>query len=121
MRRSLSTTTSAPMAIDDGKQYVLMSDELISSLSLDDGNTKKEETWAALVELADGVNELPVYSMGNDNEDGLIVCLGIKDAFREFTNFLLSSSGPGLNVVGVPFKSKVLRLESGRAYLRLLR
>ena len=120
MKRNSSTTMSVPTDIGDGRQYVLMSDELTDSLNFETERARDDGAWICSAKVHETIMNLTVHSIMRENDD-LVICLEIGSLFEVFVEFLLGNLGPQLVVAGTPFKSKVLGLESGRAYLKILR
>lgn len=120
MKRSSSTVMSAPTDIDNGKHYVLMSSDLEGVIALEEKRAASLESWQATVAAFDQQMILSISSIEDDG-DGYILCLQIEGAMGFFTQLLVDSAKFITTIIGSSFNSKVVKLESGRAYLRLLR
>lgn len=121
MRQSSSTTMFAPTGIDDSKHYVLMSDELAEKVDLVDKGKRKVEIWSVDVVVSGQAMKLPLQSIEDDSDGKFIVCIQVDNLMEFFTSLLLNSSSFAISILGSSFNSRIVKLESGRAYLRLLR
>ena len=121
MRRSSSTVTSAPTGIDDGKHYVLMSSDLEGLIELEGRGTTRAEGWYATVIVLDQQMILTISSIEGDHSGEYVVCLQVEGSMEIFTRLLIDSAEFSTSILGSSFNSKVVKLESGRAYLKLLR
>ncbi len=121
MRQSSSTMMFAPTGIDDSKHYMLMSDELAEKIDLVEKSKRKVEAWSVDVMASDQVMNLPIQSIEEVSDEKFIVCVQVDNLMEFFTSLLLNSSNFAISILGSSFNSRVVKLESGRAYLRLLR
>lgn len=121
MRLSSSTTMSAPTGIDSSRHYIMMSSELEGALALDDVTTTPSSRWEASVDDGAGEAGYHVQSLETAQDGTHIICLQINDEIRKYTTYLLTGEQLQLKIEGISFNSKVVKLESDRAYLHLSR
>lgn len=120
MRRNSSTTMSAPTGIDDSKHYVLMSSELEETLDLRTNQKIPPEIFWVNATINEQLVSFALHSIESD-ETGYVVCVSSEGFIDNFIRLLLESREFKLSIAGSAFNSKVFKLESGKAYLRLLR
>lgn len=118
MKRSSSTMTSAPMAIDNGKQYIMMSSELEDAIELDEKADGRD--WFARIQIG-GVEKIFQLISVEEDEPGYVICVSVTDQMQSLTHALLHARQLVSIISGESFKSKVSKLEFDRAYLKLLR
>ena len=118
MRPSSSTMTPAHTAIDSGKQYIMMSPELADAIEFED--EKKARTWSARIQIDGSDKDFYIISI-EASDSGYVLCVSVGDEIQSFAGSLLKSLQLTSIVSGESFKSKVLKLESDKAYLKLLR
>lgn len=121
MRQSSSTTTSARTGIDDSKQYVLMSSDLEELVELDPKPSRSNVGWRAIVMMGVRSMSLSICSVEVDQDDHYVVCLQGEGIMDDFTRLMLENVKFQTTIVDISFNSKVVKLESGKAYLRLSR
>ena len=121
MKQSSSTMMSAHTDIDKGQQYVFMSSGLDSSIDLENRAHVPSLRWDVTIKLHDSNLFLPIISLEDEGSDSYIVCLSVNEEIERLTISLLNREELTLTLLGKQFKSKVLKLESARAYLRILR
>lgn len=121
MKQSLSTMTSAPTDIDEGRQYVFMSSDLESSIDFENRPLSAPSSWNALVRFSKSELILPIFSIEDEGLNSYTICFSVNEEIGKMTKVMLDREELVVTLFGEQFKSKVLKLESGRAYLRLLR
>jgi len=112
--------TSVPTAIDSGKQYFMMSPELEGFINLGDDAGAARSAWSAMIVSQDWNRELPIIFI-ESHEVGYTLCVKVECEIGGFTTLLLRQAHFTTSIMGESFKSKVLKLESDRCYLELLR
>jgi hypothetical protein len=120
MRRSSSTTTSAPTDTGEERQYFFMSPELEETLDLEP-SPQSYTSWSATVNTKNHRSSYDIVSIEDTCDGGYIMLLKIEGQNNLFTLILLESLEFSVCVHDLSFKAKVLKLESDRAYLKLSR
>ena len=117
MKQSLSTTMSAPTDIDEGRQYVFMSSDLESSIDFED----RTSSWCVSIKLSETEFSFPIVSIEDEGSSSYVICLSVNEEIGRLTRVMLNHEKLVVTLLGEQFKSKVLKLESGKAYLKILR
>jgi len=112
--------TSVPTDIDNGKQYFMMSTELEGFVNLGDTSEKTKSSWSVEISTPDWRQEFSIIFI-ETHEAGYTLCVRVGGEIERLTSILLQSSFLTTSIARESFKSKVLKLESDRAYLELLR
>ena len=118
MKRRASTTTSAPMGIDDSKSYVMMSESLEGEIQLED---KREIKKSVLVKFDRKIVDFEFVSIELMNDQTIILCFECRSQNDLMIKALLENSKLPVTLSGKEFNSQVSKVESGRCYLRLSR
>ena len=117
MKQNLSTTTSVPTDINDGRQYVFMSSDLESSINFENPTS----SWSVSVKLSETEFSFPIVSIEDEGSSSYVICLSVNEEIGKLTRAMLNHEKLVVTLLGEQFKSKVLKLESGKAYLKILR
>ena len=121
MRRSSSTTMSALTGIDDDKHYVLMSSELEGTIELGDKKNGSIERWQVEINTFERKVVFPIISFEDDHSGGYLICVQAAGFMEFFTHLMLHRYDVNATLIGSSFNCKVMKLESDKAYLNLLR
>lgn len=119
MKPSSFSKTSAHTVIDESKSYVMMSDDLEHRLDID---VDREPEGKGITLVLDGrFVTLQFVSIERSDDHGITLCLECSRYVDEMVTILLRDLTIPTTVLQHEFNSQVLKVESGRCYLRLSR
>jgi hypothetical protein len=118
MKPKTYTTKSVHTGIDESRSYVLMSEGLEQQVQLDE---RREPPKAALVKIEGLSLRLSFFSLEVSNDRSVILCVDCHENLDPIIDALLTGSLVSVTLAGKEFNSHVLKVESGRCYLRLSR
>lgn len=118
MKPKTYTTKSAHTGIDEFGSYVIMSEDLEQKIQLDE---RQETKKSVLVRINDHSLNLSFFSLELMNNESVVLCVDCGQRIDPLIDALLGGVIVSVNLSGKEFKSHVLKVESGRCYLRLSR
>lgn len=118
MKPKTYTTKSAHTGIDEFGSYVIMSEDLEQKIQFDERQETKKGVLVRINELS---LNLSFFSLELANDQNVILCVDCNQRIEPLIDALLGGVLVSVNLSGKEFKSHVLKVESGRCYLRLSR
>jgi len=118
MKPNTYTTKPAHTGTDKFGSYVIMSDDLEQKIQFDERQEVKKSVTVRINELS---LNLSFFSLELVNDQNVILCVDCSQRVDPLIDALLGRSLVSVDLSGKEFKSHVLKVESGRCYLRLSR